>query len=224
MSESLESDTSLPIIVFRLANITRSTRKHTDDLAAASSPSSIQPALPWSVVTDGKGKNRSKKQQQLISFKPTFAQLRVSTTADSRQALADDQPPLAPVECVDPYIKGAEKGSVLTDITHVKNLHLLCEEALDAFNKDADTVGGGHNELSSRCGKNRTYLNHVYMKALWAPLSPSYNTIVDDGIILSDNTFIKGFPSYPADASIVLLTLSFQPFLQLLLLKKALKE
>lgn len=171
-----------------MANITRS-RANSNDPAAARTPSYIQPDTPWSVVTAGKGKNRSKKQQQqLISFQPTFVQPRAPTT-DSNQALTD-QPPPAPVELVVPYIKGAEKGSVLIDITHVKNLHIL-REALDAFNKDADTHGRGYNEFLGRCEKNRTYLNHTYMETLWAHNTASYNTIVNEGIMLSDNTFVK---------------------------------
>ncbi|KAI8636570.1 hypothetical protein BD408DRAFT_326933, partial [Parasitella parasitica] len=59
-----------------------------------------------------------------------------------------------------------------------------------------------------------------YMETLWAPHSASYNTIVKEGIMLSDNTFIKGFPSYSADSSIVRLSLSGLPFLQLPILKK----
>ncbi|CEP08993.1 hypothetical protein, partial, partial [Parasitella parasitica] len=176
---------------------------------------------PWSVVTAGKGKTGNKKHQQLITFNPTFVQPRASNT-DSSQALAD-QPPPAPVELVVPYIKGAEKGSVFIDITHVKNLHLL-REALDAFNKDADTEGRGYNEFLGRCEKNRTYLNHVYMETLWAPSTASYNKIVNEGIMLSDNTFIKGFPSYPADSSIVRITMSGLPFLPLPILKSELKE
>ncbi|KAK4521174.1 uncharacterized protein ATC70_013119 [Mucor velutinosus] len=203
-----------------MANITRS-RANSNDPAAARSPSTTQMDTPWPVVTAGKGKNRSKKQHQLISFKPTFVQPRASTT-ESTQALTD-QPPPAPVGLVVPYIKGAEKGSVLIDITHVKNFYLL-REALDAFNKNADTSGRDYNEFLGRCEKNRTYLNHEYMETLWAANTASYNTIVNEGIILSDNTFIKGFPSYPADASIVRLSLSRLPFLQLPLLKTTLKE
>ncbi|CEP15620.1 hypothetical protein [Parasitella parasitica] len=64
-----------------------------------------------------------------------------------------------------------------------------------------------------------TYISHEKN----APNTVSYNTIVNEGILLSDNTFVKGFPSCPADSSIVRLTLSGLPFLQLPLLKKDLK-
>ncbi|CEP15622.1 hypothetical protein [Parasitella parasitica] len=68
-----------------MANITRS-RVNSNDPAAARSPSYIQPDTPWSVVTAGKGKHRSKKQQQqlIISFKPTFVQPRAPTTDSKR--------------------------------------------------------------------------------------------------------------------------------------------
>jgi hypothetical protein len=203
-----------------MQNMTRS-RANSTDTASAASP--IPPPLdvPWSVVTAGKGKHHNKKKQQLISFNPTFVQPRSATT-ESNQALSGQTPP-APVELVVPYMKGVEKGSVFIDITHVKNLNLL-REALDAFNKDADTPGGNHgyNDFLGRCEKNRTYLNHVFMETLWAPNTASYNTIVNEGIMLPDNTFVKGFPSYSADASIVRLTLSGLPFLQLRLLKQSL--
>ncbi|CEP14328.1 hypothetical protein [Parasitella parasitica] len=75
-----------------------------------------------------------------------------------------DQPPPAPVELVVTYIKGAEKGSIFINIIHVKNLHWL-REALDAFNKDADTEG-----------------------TPWAPSTASYYTIVNEDTMLSDNT------------------------------------
>src|SRR4051812_2718807 len=64
----------------------------------------------------------------------------------------------------------------------------------------------------------------MYMETLWAPNTTSYNTIVKEGIMLSDNTLIKGFPSYLTDTSIVWLTLSELSFFQLPLLKTALKE
>ncbi|EPB83935.1 hypothetical protein HMPREF1544_09325 [Mucor circinelloides 1006PhL] len=202
-----------------MANIPR-TRANSIDPATARSPTPPPLDRPWSVVTAGKGKSRGKKHQ-LISFTPTFVQPRSSGT-ESHQALNGQAPP-APVELVVPYIKEIEKGSAFIDITHVKN-HNLLREALDAFNKDADTDGRGYNEFLGRCEKNRTYLNHVFMETLWAHNTASYNTIVNEGIMLSDNTFIKGFPSYSADSSIVRLTLSGLPFLQLPLLKAALKS
>ncbi|GAN10832.1 hypothetical protein MAM1_0410d10382 [Mucor ambiguus] len=208
-----------------MQNITRS-RANSNDSASAASPTPPPPLdVPWSVVTAGKGKYHNKKKQQLISFNPTFVQPRSATT-ESNQALSGQTPP-APVELVVPYMKGVEKGSVFIDITHVKNLNLL-REALDAFNKDADdTPGGNHgyNNFLGCCEKNRTYLNHVIMEeTLWAPNTASYNTIVNEGIMLPDNTFVKGFPSYSADASIVRLTLSGLPFLQLRLLKQSLND
>ncbi|KAI8647285.1 hypothetical protein BD408DRAFT_479392 [Parasitella parasitica] len=103
-------------------------------------------------------------------------------------------------------MKGVEKGSVFIDITHVKNLNLL-RAALDDFNKGTDDPGSNQSntEFLGRCEKNRTYLNHVFMETLWAHSTASYNTIVNEGIMLSDNTFIKRFPSYSADASISLI-------------------
>lgn len=202
-------------------NITRN-RANSGTEVSASPPSPPPLDVPWSVVTAGKGKRRT-KQQELLSFKPTFVQPR-STSSESSQALSGQTAP-ASVELVTPYLKGVEKGSVFIDITHVKN-HNLLRAALDAFNKDSDAPGAGQgvNDFLGRCEKNRTYLNHVFMETLWAPNTASYHTIVNEGIMLSDNTFIKGFPSYSADASIVRLTLIGLPFLQLRLLKKSLHD
>ncbi|KAL9536471.1 hypothetical protein MBANPS3_012627, partial [Mucor bainieri] len=197
-------------------------RANSSDEVSTSPPPPPLTDVPWSVVTAGKGKHRT-KNHQLLSFKPTFVQPRPTAT-ESNQALSGQAPP-APVELVTPYMKGVEKGSVFIDITHVKNLNLL-RDALNAFNKDTDAPGPdqGNNEFLGRCEKNRTYLNHVFMETLWAPNTASYNAIVHEGIMLSDNTFIKGFPSYSADASIVRLSLSGLPFLQLRLLKKSLHD
>ncbi|EPB83476.1 hypothetical protein HMPREF1544_09751 [Mucor circinelloides 1006PhL] len=120
---------------------------------------------------------------QLLST--TIIVLRLASITSTRENIND----LAAASPPSSMIKGAERGSVFIDITHVKNLHLLLEVALDALNKDADTVvGRGHNEYLGRCyEKNR-------------------------------------FPSYPADASIVRLTMFGLPFLQLPPLKKALSE
>lgn len=169
--------------------------------------------VPWTQVV-GRGKQKNKRQ--MISFKPTIAQP-VRSSSESNLALSD-QPAPAPVELVRPFLKGAEKGSVFIDITHIKD-HTLLRAALDNFNKDAETTGRGYNEFLGRCEKTRTYLNHVFMETLWTHQSDSYNTIVNDGIMLSDNTFVKGFPSYSADSNIVRLTIENLPFLPFPILK-----
>lgn len=111
------------------------------------------------------------------------------------------QPAPRLVELVRPFIKELESGSVLIDITHVKD-HSLLRIALDAFNKEAE-ADIEHNEFSGRLEKTRAYLNHVFMETIWASNTPSYREITTDGILLSNGTFIKGFPSYAAESTIV---------------------
>lgn len=131
-----------------MTNSPRSKANTKEHASASSYSTQINPSIPWSVVASGKGKKGNKRQ--LISFKPTIAQP-ISSITDSNQALSGQTPP-APVELVRPFLKGAEKGSVLIDITHIKDLNLL-PMALDEFNKDADTAGRGYNKLLGRCEK-----------------------------------------------------------------------
>ncbi|GAN05249.1 hypothetical protein MAM1_0085c04718 [Mucor ambiguus] len=59
----------------------------------------------------------------------------------------------------------------------------------------------------------RHYLGHAILETMWLPGGEGRKSLIEMGITLDDGTFVKGFPSYPADATIVKLTLENLPFL-----------
>ncbi|KAI8641162.1 hypothetical protein BD408DRAFT_433499 [Parasitella parasitica] len=158
---------------FRMVNTTR-TLANSSRPGLSSSPSpTIKPNVPWSVIAAGKGK-KGKAKQQYLSLSPTIVQPVLNDSESNQATNSQTQPD--PIELVRPFIKGFEQGSVLIDITHVKDLSIL-RDALDDFNKDADVDGRGYNEFLGRCEKTRTYLNHVFMETMWAPNSLSLSLL-----------------------------------------------
>ncbi|GAN11881.1 hypothetical protein MAM1_1189d11503 [Mucor ambiguus] len=80
-----------------------------------------------------------------------------------------------------------------------------------------------YEELLRYCNQPRDYLGHAFLEILWwLPGGEGRKSLIEMGITLDDGAFVKGFPSYPADATIVVvkLTLENLPFLPDLKLKK----
>jgi hypothetical protein len=58
---------------------------------------------------------------------------------------------------------------------------------------------------------------------MWTVGSVGHRAIIEDGLTLEDGTYVKGFPSFPADAHIVQLKIERLPFLPSTLLKTELE-
>ncbi|KAI8088077.1 uncharacterized protein B0P05DRAFT_464631, partial [Gilbertella persicaria] len=86
----------------------------------------------------------------------------------------------------------------------------MLRKAVQAFNKDADEETG----CDYYCGRlpsTRRYLNRSFIETAWTKDSLRYKAILNTDIRLEDGTFVKGFPSLPADAKIVRLKLDRLP-------------
>ncbi|KAI8086927.1 uncharacterized protein B0P05DRAFT_585151 [Gilbertella persicaria] len=133
-----------------------------------------------------------------LSFRPTVFTPSASFTDShtiSELLLSDSAQP-TPVNLAQLFIKGIEKNSVLIDITDIKD-----EELLFDFNKNMDE-NSGYEDYCGRVPMTRKYLNRSFMETVWRKDSLGRQTILNEGVYLVDGTFIKGFPSYPADARI----------------------
>ncbi|KAL7331471.1 hypothetical protein PS15p_212267 [Mucor circinelloides] len=163
---------------------------------------------------------RNKGKQRHVPFSPTIVQPSVAISASS-QALSSDSRPSS-VELVRPFIKGLERNSVLIDITHIKDIALL-EERLKQFN-NADNQTDIYNDFIGYPETIRTYLGHRFLETMWVHHSAGHNTILNDGVFLSDGTYVKGFESYPTDAKIVHVKLENLPFLPARLVMQDMKR
>lgn len=106
-----------------------------------------------------------------------------------------------------------EQDSVFIDLTPVKDRNLL-DKALLQFNEESNESDMYEKFLGGYRKQPRHYLGHAFLETTWLLNNgQGRRTLIEDGIILEGGTFIKGFPSYPADATIVKLTLENLPFL-----------
>ncbi|KAG0973253.1 hypothetical protein G6F29_012954 [Rhizopus arrhizus] len=103
-----------------------------------------------------------------------------------------------------------EKHSILVDVTDVKDAELL-KKAFQEFNKVESENEDGDEDYLGRSLIKRTYLNRTFIETQWTLGSRGYTTILNDGITLSDGTFVKGYKSLPSDAKIVRLRLERLP-------------
>ncbi|KAI8064302.1 uncharacterized protein B0P05DRAFT_574172 [Gilbertella persicaria] len=174
--------------------------------------------LLWTHVVKSKRKgNNNKKNQSIVSFNPTLVNHPVTEEESSQNALNGSSPP-APIAVIRPFIKGMEQDSVFIDLTSIKDRSLL-NKALPKFNEDAENTGYYEDFLGYR-KQTRNYLGHDFSETMWLYNSVGRKTLIEEGITLEDGTFVKGFPSYPADATIVRLTLENLPFLPAIQLKE----
>ncbi|KAI7893964.1 uncharacterized protein EV154DRAFT_499742 [Mucor mucedo] len=120
----------------------------------------------------------------------------------------------SPVELVRPLLIGVEKNSVLIEITHIKEPQLLLN-ALQSFNAGKEEGA----EYRGRLQTFRRYLDRSYLETVWTMGSHGRNTILNEGIILSDGTFVKGFLSLTDKDQLIHVELHNLPFLPLLSLK-----
>jgi hypothetical protein len=96
-----------------------------------------------------------------------------------------------------------EENSVSIDITDIKDSE-ASQAAFHEFNKKEEYYG--------RLTTVHKYLGHSFIETSWALESIGRKTILEGSITLEDETFIKGFPSLPADAQIVHVNLGRLPF------------
>lgn len=200
---------------------TRSNQQNNNPNSRSSGPSSQSSqaiSREWTQVVSHGARN---KKKQNYSFKPTLVQRSVTEQESSQQVLNGSASP-APFEVVRPFIKGMEQDSVLIDLSTVKDRSLL-NKALLKFNESA-AKSDFYEEFLGYRKQTRNYLGHDFLETLWLPTSEGCKTILESGITLDDGTFLKGFKSYPADASIVRLTLENLPFLPALLLKSEMEK
>jgi hypothetical protein len=95
------------------------------------------------------------------------------------------------IQLVRPFLNGIEKHSVLIDVTDVHTTQML-REALQAFNTEA-IKNNEHEDYCGRLPQIRRYLNHTFIETMWT----LNKAILESGITLPDNTFVKGFTSFP---------------------------
>lgn len=171
----------------------------------------------WSKIVSGTARNTQ-------SFTPTFANPTVPTEASNvtDQSIMSESRQSVSIELVRPFLKGIEKNSVLIDVTKVHSPQML-REALQAFNKDA-VENNGYEDYCGRLPQIRKYLNRSFIETMWLNDSPGHKAILETGITLPDNTFVKDFPSFPADSRIVRLKLEKLPFKPLRLLKQDMED
>ncbi|KAI8646976.1 hypothetical protein BD408DRAFT_439766, partial [Parasitella parasitica] len=165
----------------------------------SSSDSNNRRPMLWTHVVKSRKKGKNQKEQ-IVSFNPTLI-TRPVTEAESTQNALNGATPPAPMAVIRPFIKGMEQDSILIDLTTIKDRSLLNKELLK-FNEEAEKHGLTEEFLGYR-RQTRKYLGHEFLETMWTPSSPSRQTIIDSGITLEDGTFVKGFPSYNADATIV---------------------
>jgi hypothetical protein len=80
------------------------------------------------------------------------------------------------------------------------------------FNRGAEN-SDFHEEFLGYRKQTRNYLEHNFLETICLLSVPEHKVLVETGISLEDGTFVKGFPSsYPADATIVRLTMENLPF------------
>ncbi|KAL0144117.1 CCHC-type zinc finger transcription factor, partial [Mucor lusitanicus] len=173
--------------------------------------------LLWSHVVKPRGKGNNQQQQTIVSFNPTLVRRPVTDEASAQQAVNGEAAP-SPMAVIRPFMKGVEEDSVFIDLTPIKDRSLL-NKALLKFNEASDESGMNEDFLGYR-RHPRHYLHHAFLETMWLYNSDGRKTLIEDGITLEDGTFVKGFASYPADATIVKLTLENLPFLPALQLKE----
>ena len=152
---------------------------------------------------------RNRGKQRHVPLTPTIVQPSAATSKSS-QALSDESSPSS-VELVRPFIHGLERHSVLIDVTNISDIGLL-EERLKQFNAVSDQPDRS-NDFIGYPETVRTYLGHRFLETMWVMHSEGRQIILEDGVYLSDGTFVKGFESYPVDAKLVHVKLENLPYL-----------
>lgn len=172
----------------------------------------------WVKVTKGTARTT-------MTFKPTIVHMPLASSAtenSSNQSLmTENSESLEKVEMVRPFLKGIEDDSVLIDVTGLPDSNLL-RSAMQEFNKDAHLYKG-YNDYIGRVPKTRKYMNREILETCWMKDSPGHQAILK-GFKLKDGTFIKGFPSLPADDTIVNISFDRLPMEPVPVLKSIMKD
>ncbi|KAK4509838.1 Saccharopine dehydrogenase [Mucor velutinosus] len=189
----------------------------TSQVHQRSSQAETAAPLLWTHVVNSRRKGNNRQQQSIVSFNPTIVKRPVTEAEASQQAINGDTSP-PPQAVIRPFLKGVEQDSVFIDLTPIKDRNLL-NKALLQFN-EASNAEDMYEEFLGYRKQPRHYLNHAFLETMWLPNSEGRKTLIEEGITLEDGTFVKGFASYHADATIVKLTLENLPFLPALQLKE----
>lgn len=185
----------------------------------SSSSNNERPVLCSHVVHPRrKGGNR---KQEIVSFNPTLVH-RPVTEAESGQNAIDGTSPSGPITVIRPFIEGMKQYSIFIDLTTVKDRPLL-NKTLLKFNKGAANSDFYEDFLGYR-KQIRNCIGLDFLETMWLPSAPGRETLIETGITLEDGTFLKSFSSYPADASIVRITMENLLFLPAMLLKEKMKQ
>lgn len=204
-----------------VAGMALSAKKQKTGSTAEHSPSKAMNTVvdaTWAKITKG-------IKHTTMTFNPTVVKTPTtppSTNSESNQSLMNEDTTISKsVQMVRPFLKGIEDGSVLIDITGMPS-HQLLREALQAFNKDAHTKLG-YNDYIGKVPRTRKYMNREIMETCWMYDSPGHIAILQ-GFNLSDGTFVKGFPSLPANDTIVNVHLDRLPMEPVPVLKTLIKD
>lgn len=189
---------------------------------ASSQPSTETPLL-WTQVVNSKRKGNNKKQQSIVSFNnSTLTNRPVTDTEASQQTIiingeASSRDPNAVIQ---PLLKGIEQeDSLFTDLTPpVKDQNLLNRLYYYYYSSSSTKLSliitdTYEDFLSYRC-KPRYFLGHAFLQTrIWLLNGKCRQTHINEAATLEDDgTFVKAFPSYPADATIVKRTIENLPF------------
>ncbi|KAL7315188.1 hypothetical protein PS15m_006673 [Mucor circinelloides] len=160
-----------------------------------------------------------------MTFNPTIVETPTtpqSATNSSNQSLMNEEGTISEsVEMVRPFLKGIEDSSVLIDITGLPNQQLL-RDALQAFNKNAH-LNKGYNDYIGRVPRTRKYMNREIIETCWIHNSTGHQAILK-GFNLKDGTFVKGFPSLPANDTILNVHLDRLPMEPVPVLKNLIRD
>ncbi|KAK4510510.1 uncharacterized protein ATC70_004941 [Mucor velutinosus] len=180
------------------------------------SPSQPDAEIPllWTHVVGSKRKGNNKQQQSIVSFNPTHIQRPVTETEASQQAI-NGEASSGPTAAIRPFLKGIEEDSVFIDLEPVKDRNLL-NKAVLKFN-EATTNSELYEDFLGCRSKPKHYFGHTFLETMWLPECVGRTTLINDGITLEDGTYLRGFLSYPGDATCGIhpLRSAFRQFIQL---------
>ncbi|KAL0137100.1 CCHC-type zinc finger transcription factor [Mucor lusitanicus] len=192
---------------------------NTNTVHRNSSGDSHDAPLLWTHhVVKSRRKGNNQQEQTIVSFNPTILKRPVTEEVSAQQAVNGEAAPSS-MDVIHPFLKGVEEDSVFIDLTPIKDRNML-NKALLKFNEASNESGMHEDFLGYRRQPRHYLLHHAFLETMWLYNSDGRKTLIEDGITLEDGTFVKGFASYPADATIVKLTLENLPFLPALQLKK----
>jgi hypothetical protein len=172
----------------------------------------------WVKVTKGTARTTMTFNPTIVHMPPA---IKAAENSLNQSLMNENGDSIESVEMVRPFLKGIEDDSVLIDVTGLPDSNLL-RTAMQSFNKDAHLYKG-YNDYIGRVPKTRKYMNREILETCWMKDSPGHQAILK-GFKLKDGTFIKGFPSLPADDTIVNIRFDRLPMEPVPVLKSIMKD